>query len=145
MTSANGKIPAGSVTLNLGSIKPGSTENCTASIEKCPDKSANLNYTYSLDYLRSMGRSQSYSKQNLLSSKLEDSGSLINSNRFRIATNSPPYSNLKSAEERFSSHRRPSVGRTNSNHSSSYQVNGRSPAEHDNDDEKKSKGSVVII
>jgi hypothetical protein len=32
MTSANGKIPAGSATLNLGTIKTGASDNKTISI-----------------------------------------------------------------------------------------------------------------
>jgi hypothetical protein len=32
MTSANGKIPAGSATLNLGALKAGSTDNKTIPI-----------------------------------------------------------------------------------------------------------------
>ena len=62
MTSANGKIPAGSANLSLGSLKAGSSDNVKSSIEKCPDKSANINFTYSLDFLRNAPKLGSHQK-----------------------------------------------------------------------------------
>lgn len=48
MTSTNGKIPAGSVTITCSNLKPGASETTTSMIEKCPDKSATVHYTQSL-------------------------------------------------------------------------------------------------
>jgi hypothetical protein len=71
MTSANGKIPAGSLNVNIASAKQAVSETCTSAIEKCPDKSASLYYTYSLDYLRSIARPSSNTKTNSFYSKLD--------------------------------------------------------------------------
>ncbi len=65
MTSANGKIPAGSVALNLGPLKAGSSDMLTSVIDKCPDKSASVTYTYSLDFLRSVPKNNSQSKSGI--------------------------------------------------------------------------------
>ena len=67
MTSANGKIPAGSVSLNLGQMKAGSSDLLTSIIDKCPDKSASVNYRFSLDYLRSVQKNNSQSKSGIYS------------------------------------------------------------------------------
>jgi hypothetical protein len=71
MNSANGKIPTGSSPINLSNIKHGESKTYTSNIEKCPDKSANLNYTVSFDFLRNAARSVSGSKQNSLDVKLD--------------------------------------------------------------------------
>lgn len=71
MTSANGKIPAGSVPINIFTIKPGSTEEKTIPIQKCPDKTANISFTYSLDFLRNLNKTGSHSKANSLYGRME--------------------------------------------------------------------------
>ncbi len=57
MTSTNGKIPAGSVSINCSNLRPGASDTTTSMIEKCPDKSATVNYTLSLEFLRSISKS----------------------------------------------------------------------------------------
>lgn len=64
MTSANGKIPAGSASLSLGTVRVGSSENVKIPIDKCPDKQANINFTYSLEFLRNAPRLGSHGKTN---------------------------------------------------------------------------------
>ena len=48
MVSQNGKIPAGSVTFNIANLQVGKSETSIVAIEKCPDKSANLEHTVSI-------------------------------------------------------------------------------------------------
>jgi hypothetical protein len=48
MVSTSGKIPTGSTTIDLATLKLGEGTTETVNIEKCPDKSANLTYTASL-------------------------------------------------------------------------------------------------
>jgi hypothetical protein len=69
MTSANGKIPAGSTTISLASLKAGSSDVRTSAIEKCPDKSATISYTFSLDFLRAVSKTNSNFKSSMISVK----------------------------------------------------------------------------
>jgi len=134
MTSTNGKIPAGSVNLNLSAAKQASNETCTTIIEKCPDKSAHLLYTYSLDYLRNIARPASNTKQNSLYSRYDE---LSNGSASRLRTtsnspsfnnlHSPSYNNLRTSVEKLNTSSNSNLKRRDSNGSSSahYQLTGR--------------------
>lgn len=139
MTSSNGKIPAGSASLDLSSMRQGFSSIQTTPIDKCPDKLASANYTISLDYLRTVTRNGSHNKQSSTFSRGEDSNSGSGS-RIRNMASSPSYQNLRGSDPKFSSYNKPSMDRKILTNASSayYQLANRSNQERDTDSDMKS-------
>ena len=55
MNSSNGRIPAGSINLNISQFRIGKSEDMVSPIDKCPDKSANIDYTVSIEFVSDRG------------------------------------------------------------------------------------------
>lgn len=70
MISTNGKIPAGSVPLSVGSLALDSPETRMLSIEKCPDRNAKVEFSISIEFVRQSVRNNS-STQNQNTSRLD--------------------------------------------------------------------------
>jgi hypothetical protein len=120
MTSANGKIPTGSTTINLASLKEGETTIATtSSIDKCPDKSANITYTASLEFIRPTTRPASQDKLIGSSTLLEVSACNYPSSSMRLrSANNSPSARCCVSNNKLSVSNRQIPQRCNSNHSS---------------------------
>ena len=55
MNSANGKIPAGSVSIPLTAELLQISQQMSSPIEKCPDKTAAISYEISAEVVRTLG------------------------------------------------------------------------------------------
>lgn len=70
MNSANGRIPAGSISVPITSFCFIDDQHFTSPIEKCPDRSANISFSICGSVLKSLGEptaknSNSFSTTNL--------------------------------------------------------------------------------
>lgn len=88
MISSNGKIPAGTVSFNISSMKLGKLENSILPIDKCPDKSATVEHSTCLEFVRE-GELKNSMSQSSIDLKLNNDNSLKKSrfDSFNLSSN----------------------------------------------------------